>query len=234
MPNGGASQASLPGDTESSQPGPTQWWLSVNATVGEHIVTTAAILHFGLDIVAILALVVGVYFPRHHRRDLLVAYIGVNLGVMAVSTVLLGTAVGAGLGLGLFGVLSIIRLRSDELAQHEVAYYFAALALGLIAGLGTDLVVSGALMAIVVATLFIADHPRLLSGWQRQVLVLDRAIADQTALVAALEQRLGARVLGAQTIKLDLVTDTTVVDVRFRTGKPAPARAELVEEEIAR
>lgn len=208
--------------------------MSVNATVGEHIVTTAAILHFGLDIVAILALVVGVYFPRHHRRDLLVAYIGVNLGVMAVSTVLLSTAVGAGLGLGLFGVLSIIRLRSDELAQHEVAYYFAALALGLIAGLGTDLVVSGALMAIVVATLFIADHPRLLSGWQRQVLVLDRAIADQTALVAALEQRLGARVLGAQTIKLDLVTDTTVVDVRFRAGKPAPARAELVEEEIAR
>ena len=37
--------------------------------------------------------------------------------------------------LGLFGVLSIIRLRSEELAQHEVAYYFAALALGLLGGL---------------------------------------------------------------------------------------------------
>ncbi|WP_300078985.1 DUF4956 domain-containing protein [Propioniciclava sp.] len=190
--------------------------------------TTAALLHFGLDVVAILALVIGVYFPRHHRRDLLVAYIGVNLGVMAVSSVLLSTAVGAGLGLGLFGVLSIIRLRSDELAQHEVAYYFAALALGLIAGLGSDIVVSGALMAVVVATLYIADHPRVLSGWQRQVLVLDRAIADQTALVAALEQRLGARVLSAQTIKLDLVTDTTTVDVRFRAGQPATARLEEV------
>ena len=190
--------------------------------------TTAALLHFGLDVVAILALVIGVYFPRHHRRDLLVAYIGVNLGVMAVSSVLLSTAVGAGLGLGLFGVLSIIRLRSDELAQHQVSYYFAALALGLIAGLGSDIVVSGALMAVVVATLYIADHPRVLSGWQRQVLVLDRAIADQTALVAALEQRLGARVLSAQTIKLDLVTDTTTVDVRFRAGQPATARLEEV------
>ena len=47
------------------------------------------------------------------------------------------SAATVGLGLGLFGVLSIIRLRSDELGQHEIAYYFAALAIGLIGGLGT-------------------------------------------------------------------------------------------------
>lgn len=47
------------------------------------------------------------------------------------------SAIGAGLGLGLFGVLSIIRLRSNEIPQHEVAYYLAAVALGLLAGLAT-------------------------------------------------------------------------------------------------
>lgn len=31
-------------------------------------------------------------------------------------------------------MLSIIRPRSTELVQHEVAYYFSALALGLLAG----------------------------------------------------------------------------------------------------
>lgn len=178
------------------------------------MLTTA--LHFGLNVVAIIALAVGVYFPRHHRRDLLVAYIGVNLGIMAVSSVLLTTEVGAGLGLGLFGVLSIIRLRSDELAQHEIAYYFAALAIGLIAGLGSDLGVSALLMAVPVVTMFIADNPRILSGWQRQVLVLDRAITDQETLKAMLEERLGSSVLSAQTLKLNLVNDTTTVDVRFR------------------
>ena len=39
-------------------------------------------------------------------------------------------ATGLGLGLGLFGVLSIIRLRSSEPSQEEVAYYFVALAMG--------------------------------------------------------------------------------------------------------
>lgn len=188
--------------------------------------TGTAVL-FALDLIAILALAVGVYFPRHHRRDLLVAYIGVNLGIMAVSSVLLSTAVGAGLGLGLFGVLSIIRLRSDELAQHEIAYYFAALALGLIGGLGSDPATAAVLMGVVVATLFVADHPRVLRGWSRQVLVLDRAVTDQAALAAMLEQRLGARVLAAQTLKLDLVNDTTTVDVRFRTD-PTARRVEEV------
>lgn len=170
------------------------------------------------NVIAIAILVLGLYFPRHHRRDLVVAYIGVNLGVMGVSSVLLSTAVGAGLGLGLFGVLSIIRLRSDELAQHEVAYYFSALALGLMGGLGADLVTTVALMAMLLVTMFVADHPRLLRGYEREVVVVDHAIADRTRLVAHLEQRLGGRVVGASVIKLDLVNDTTTVDVRYRTS----------------
>lgn len=88
-----------------------------------------------LDLVAIGLLAFALYFARHHRRDLLVAYLIVNVGVMAVTVMLADSAVGVGLGLGLFGVLSIIRLRSSEIAQHEVVYYFASLALGLIARL---------------------------------------------------------------------------------------------------
>lgn len=181
--------------------------------------TTTILIHLAIDLVAILALVAGTYFPRHHRRDLFVALLGVNLGVMAVSSVLVSSSVGAGLGLGLFGVLSIIRLRSDELAQHEVAYYFAALAIGLIGGLGSDPVTSAVLMALVVATLWVADHPRLLGGHERQVVVLDRAVSDSAVLSARLENQLGARVLGVQVVKLDLVNDTTTVDVRFRRDR---------------
>ena len=34
------------------------------------------------NIVAICVLVFAIYLPRHHRRDLAVAYLGVNIGVM--------------------------------------------------------------------------------------------------------------------------------------------------------
>ena len=146
-------------------------------------------LAYAANLVAITVLVFGLYFPRHHRRDLVVAYLGVNVGVMAVSTVLLSGAAGLGLGLGLFGVLSIIRLRSDELAQHEVAYYFSSLALGLLSGLSTtSMWLTWTLMVVIVAAMAVGDSPRLLGGHRRQLVQLDRAIADETALVAHLEQ----------------------------------------------
>lgn len=181
---------------------------------------TTALLYLA-NVAAILILTLGLYFPRHGRRDLVVAYMGVNLGIMAVSSVLLSTAVGAGLGLGLFGVLSIIRLRSDELAQHEIAYYFSALALGLLSGLGAEPVMALGLMACVLAAMFVADHPALLRGYKREVVVVDRAITDNEALVNYLEARLDGTIKHITVTRLDLVNDTTTVDVRYRAATGA-------------
>jgi len=170
-----------------------------------------------IDLVAIGVLTFGLYFRRHRRRDLVVAFLIVNVGVLAVTEVLASSTVGAGLGLGLFGVLSIIRLRSSEIAQHEVAYYFASLALGLLAGMTTTLsLLNISLMALILVVIFVGDSPRLLRRYRQQVIVLDRAIADETALIAHLEGLLGARVHGISVQQLDLVDDTTTVDVRYQ------------------
>jgi len=183
---------------------------------------------FAMDLVAVTLLVFGLYFPRHRRRDLVVAYLGVNVGVLAVAGSLSGGTVGAGLGLGLFGVLSIIRLRSTELDQHEVAYYFSALALGILGPLApSPLWLGPAMMLLILVVMYIGDHPRLLRSYRRQVLVLDSAIVDQAALVAQLERILGARVHSAAVERIDLVNETTVVDVRYsHTRLPAMAGAE--------
>ncbi|MCM0641081.1 DUF4956 domain-containing protein [Cellulomonas wangsupingiae] len=168
------------------------------------------------DLVAITALTFVLYLPRHRRRDLVVAYLGVNVGVLAVSAALGSATVGPGLGLGLFGVLSIIRLRSTELAQSEVAYYFSALALGLIGGLGVASAPVGlALMALILVVMAVGDSPRLLRRYRSQTVVLDRAFTSEAALVAHLEHLLGARVHAVDVQRLDLVNDTTWVDVRY-------------------
>ena len=53
---------------------------------------------FSIDLLAVSLLVFGLYFPRHRRRDLVVAYLGVNVGVLAVAGSLSSSTVGAGLG----------------------------------------------------------------------------------------------------------------------------------------
>jgi hypothetical protein len=183
------------------------------------------LLIIGVDLVAIAVLTFGVYFPRHHRRDLVTAFLGINVGVLGTTMVLGSSSVGAGLGLGLFGVLSIIRLRSSEIAQHEIAYYFAALALGLLSGLSDSIGgLTGGLMVLIVAALFVGDHPRLFARHRQQTMLLDRAFLDEAALRAHLERSLGARVVNLTIRHVDAVNDTTLVEVRYLAPATEPAR----------
>lgn len=181
----------------------------------EYHMSTPAI--FALDLVAISILTFGIYFPRHRRRDLVVSYLGVNVGVLAVATALTSVQVGAGVGLGLFGVLSIIRLRSFELDQQEVAYYFVALALGVLGGIPLDPAwLSPALMAALLVAVLIGDHPRLFSHYEVQMVTLDRTYEDRASLIAAVEELLDARVLRVTVRNIDLVQDTTKIEARVR------------------
>lgn len=180
---------------------------------------------FALDLVAITVLVFAVYFPRHRRRDLVVALLGINVGILGVTQALSSAGVTAGLGLGLFGVLSIIRLRSSEMDQIEVAYYFAALTLGLLGGFVVDPGwLSPALMAAIVGVVFVADHPCLLGRYRQQVVTLDRAYPDEADARARLEVLLGAQVRRLTIRKLDLVEDTTIVDVRYQIPASSTVR----------
>lgn len=173
------------------------------------------------DLVAI-ALLSGLFLARHGRRELLVAFLGVNVGVLAVAVALTGSSVTAGLGLGLFGVLSIIRLRSEELSQSEIAYYFAALALGLLGGIGTALPWLGvALMALVLTAVYVGDHPAITRRTVAEELRLDRAVTDPVALRGHVEALLGD-VERVSVLRTDLVDDTTLVRVHRRVGgRPA-------------
>jgi Domain of unknown function (DUF4956) len=161
-------------------------------------------------------MVFGLYFPRHRRRDMVVAYLIVNVGLVAITTALMTTGVSAALGFGLFAVLSIIRLRSAELDQPEVAYYFASMTLGLLGGLVLTPAWIGPLLMIgVLVALAIGDHPRLFARYRVQTVTLDAAYTDESQLIARLESLLAARVHRISVRRVDLVEATTVVEVRY-------------------
>jgi hypothetical protein len=186
-------------------------------------------LMFLLDLVATAVLVFGLYFPRHRRKDMVVAYLVVNLGLVAITAALTTTGISAGLGFGLFAVLSIIRLRSAELDQQEVAYYFAAMTLGLLGGLALSPIwLAPVLMVAVLGALFIGDNPRLFAQYRVQSMTLDSAYTDERLLVARLEELLGARVHRIKVRRVDLVEATTTVEVRYELLEAASSRVSLV------
>jgi hypothetical protein len=172
-----------------------------------------------VDVALIAVMAFALYFPRHRRRDVVVALVAVNIGVLAISEALASVEVGLGVGFGLFAVLSIIRLRSAELDQEEVGYYFSAIALGVLGGVELDDDwLSPVLMGSIVLALAVADHPALFRGSRQQTVTLDAAMTDERELIQRLEGLLGGTVKRLKVKRVDLVSDTTVVDVRYRVG----------------
>ena len=160
---------------------------------------------FAIDLLAISVMVFGLYFPRHRRKDLVVAYLGVNVGVLAVADALNATDIGAGLGLGLLGGLTV----------------------------GPDWL-TPTLMGAIIAVLFIGDHPRLFAGYRTQVVNLDSAFTDETALRNHLERLLDARIHRLKIRKVDMVNDTTSVEVRYRLAPGMPAASAADSRSYAR
>ena len=168
------------------------------------------------DLVALGLMVFALYFPRHRRRDLIVAFMSINVGVMGVTYAMATADLSLGFGLGIFAVLSIIRLRSTEMDHAEIAYYFTAIALGLLGGFPSNSpYVSFTLMAVLLGVIAVGDSPALFSRTRQQTMVLDRAVTSEAAARAVLGDILGARIDRVTLRKVDLVSETTVCDVRF-------------------
>ena len=68
---------------------------------------------------------------------------------------------------------------------------------------------------------------RLLHGASlRQVVVLDRAVSTEPELVGRLQVLLDARITRVTPVKVDLVNDTTTVEVHYTSVTPASRESE--------
>ncbi|RNL85873.1 DUF4956 domain-containing protein [Halostreptopolyspora alba] len=182
------------------------------------------VLALPVNLVAISVLAYAIYYRRHRRADLMFAFVALNVGVFAISALMFNRQVELAMAFGLFAVLSIIRLRSDEISQREVGYYFVSLALGLVNGIGAGApLASIPLTLLLLATMFVADHPRLAVGVERRTLVLDTVHGTDEELRADLRRRLNCRVLRATVSHVDYVRETMTVDVRYRHLAPLTA-----------
>jgi hypothetical protein len=182
----------------------------------------------GLDLVAIVALVYGLFYPRHRRMDLVVVYALFNIGLFVALLVIAGGELSMGVGFGLFAVLSIVRLRSEPFSNRELAYFFVALVLALVCAIDLgSLAYAAMLAAVALVAAWAIDHPRLSKPTRRLEVMLELVFADDEALRRHLEERLNAEIRELSVLEIDYVRETTRVEVRYI---PA-ARTESISKE---
>jgi hypothetical protein len=176
-------------------------------------------LRFGLDVAAIAALMFAIYRPRHGRMDLIVVYALFNIGLFLAIVAITSGDISLGVGLGLFAVLSMIRLRSETFDNRELGYFFVALVLALVTAieLGRPLFTAVLAAAALVAAWAI-DHPRMSRPTRRLEVVLDSVFTDRGELRRHLEESVEGRVVEAWVLEIDHVRETTRAAVRYEAA----------------
>jgi hypothetical protein len=135
----------------------------------------------------------------------------VAISLINITLYVLGGALGTftislGVGLALFSVISIFRLRSETLGWNEIVYLLVALAMGLNLGLPAyDLPVQTMYAVLLVVAVYVVDHPKILRTrvTQRFMLSTDYIDIEPATLKTKVEAQLGHEV---QTIKVRSVT----------------------------
>ena len=139
----------------------------------------------------------------------------------AVLTVLSSVEFSIAAGFGLFAILALFSLRSEQISKIEISYFFGSIAIAVICSvLGTDLVFVCLIVTFVLIGAWILDHPRILQTASGAKLTLDRidahVLSDPEQTRVELSKRLGVEVMTFQVIELNYVNDLARINVFYR------------------
>jgi hypothetical protein len=190
------------------------------ATTLTHSDLTDLVVRLAVDLLSI-GTVAALFWVRHQRRDLVLVFTTFNIGVFTVLTVITERTIPAGVGFGLFALLSIIRLRSEPFANVDLGYFFLSLVLAVVNGIGhVDHRLTGFLCVLVIVAVYLIDHPRIQRTTIRVEVILDSVITNQAALRLELKGRFGSEIVAMTIVEVDYVRETMRVWVTYVEGRP--------------
>jgi hypothetical protein len=178
-------------------------------------------LRFAINAVAMAILIFGIYYRRHGDRILATTAAMFNIFAFAVLGKLSSVEFGLAAGFGLFAILALFNLRSEQIGRIEIAYFFGAIALAVICSVeGSTTTSIVAISSLALLSVYVVDHPALLRGSRAVKVTLDRIdphlLADPEAMKSVLSDRLGVQVTGFEIESLNFVNELAVVNLTYK------------------
>jgi hypothetical protein len=181
----------------------------------------------GVDVLSLIALVGLLYRRRVTAPEMTLVFTALNIGLFVAISVIGEGDFKTGVGFGLFGLLSLVRLRSAAFTLRDIAYTFAALVLALVTGLpGRDVPSVVVLDLLVLVALWLVDGAAQHRPTRSVRLTLERVVTDTAELRRELVARLGTAPLSVAIDEVDWVRETTSVRARVYVDDPAMTSVE--------
>lgn len=187
----------------------------------EQILSSETPIRFVFNVVAMMILVFGLYYRRYRDKELVTAASLFNIFAFGVLTVLSSVEFSLAAGFGLFAILALFTLRSEQISKVEITYFFGSIAIAVICSIqGTELTFVGVVVSLVLLGAWALDHPRILQSADGVKITLDKidphALSDPEAMRRDLSGRLGVEVMSYQITALDYINDMARINVFFR------------------
>ncbi len=176
-----------------------------------------------LDVACLAVIVQRVYLRKYPRREYAFTFALLNLITFGVTYMLSHVRVEMGLALGLFGVFSILRYRTEAMRIRDLTYLFVVIGLGMlngVAGSTADVLRVVFIDATIVLAVAVLELGRWGRGEDTITVRYDRldllAPERRALLLADLTERLGVACEGVSVGTVDLMHDSAELVVTFR------------------
>ena len=191
------------------------------------------ILRFLLCVLVNWFIVHVLYFRKARRRDFYFTFMVISVALFFLVYLMMGMDRGKatmGVGLGLFGIFSIMRYRTDTMPVREMTYLFVVVCLAVVHAMadsigvdskgqviGTPLVELLVIDLIVIAAIVVFEHSLKVQAsrlvqYDRIELIKPECREE---LIADLEKRLGQKVLAVRVGAVDFLRDMAVLRVYY-------------------
>ena len=160
------------------------------------------------------------YYRKSHRRDFYFTFMLMSVAIFFLVYFMMGIDRGKatmGVGLGLFGIFSIMRYRTDAMPVREMTYLFIIICLSVVHAMAEDYAELALVDVITVLAIWLCELN--LKVQQTKLIQYDRLELikpeRREELIADLEARTGLKIVKVYVGGVDFLRDTAVLRVTY-------------------
>ncbi len=185
-----------------------------------------AMIKFVICLVVNWFIIDVLYFRKSKRRDFYFTFLLMTVAIFFLVYFMMGMERGKatmGVGLGLFGIFSIMRYRTDAMPVREMTYLFVIICLSVVHAMAETYVELIFVDVVCVLTIFLCElklkvhHTKLIQYDRVELIKPER----REELLADLEERTGLKIQHIDIGGIDFLRDTVVLRVTYEDDEVA-------------
>ena len=189
-----------------------------------------------INVLATWFIIDRLYYQKSRRRDFYFTFMLISVAIFFIVFFMIFVLedmkgkTSMGVGIGLFGIFSIMRYRTDTMPVREMTYLFVIIALSLVNAVSVNLpyfevIVTNLIiiLAVWLCELHLKTNPSKLIQYDRIELITPERREE---LIADLEKRLGVKVVKVDIGSVDFLRDMAMVRVTYE-GEPSTVSSNL-------